>query len=49
MNTRDGDGRSVEEKGMSKCTEVRTSIVGGVCVCVCVHAHAPIQFSFAGI
>ena len=36
MSVRDGDGRSVEEKGKSKCTEVKARLGGGVCVCVCV-------------
>ena len=50
MCIRDGDGRSVEEKGKSKCTEVRAHLGGGVCVgvgvgvgvcvCVCVCSHS---------
>ena len=48
MSIRDGDGRSVEEKGKSKCTEVRAHLGGGVCVgvgvwvcvCVCVCSHS---------
>lgn len=44
MNSRDGDGGSVEGKVIldraivSKCTDMRTGIVGTLCVCVCVCA-----------
>ena len=44
MSVRDGDGRSMEEKGKSKCTEVKARLGGGVCVCVGVGVGVPIVY-----